>query len=148
MGPGQYGQWGQASTWPVGPGQYWPVGPGPPIPPPPVWDNRACLTWLGFGRLAWFALACPPLPQCRCAGVWERSGLSQEQQHGGAKPLQPAEGRLLLLFKTFLICHELRQGRTSQGKPSQATKAKPSQTSSVVPNLRLSKHFWVFAFFF
>ena len=39
------------------------------------WDDIAGLAWLGFGRLAWFALAWPLCPSP------PRLGLSQEQQH-------------------------------------------------------------------
>ena len=53
------------------------------------------LAWLGFGRLAWFALARPRLSQLASPQL----GLSQEQQQrrGEASP-QPAEGGLLLLL--------------------------------------------------
>ena len=54
------------------------------------------LAWLGFGRLAWFALASlRGLSQLASPQL----GLSQEQQHWrGEAPPQPAEGGLLLLL--------------------------------------------------
>ena len=51
--------------------------------PPRPQDNGQA--WLGFGRLAWFALAWPRLSQLTSPQL----GLSQEQQQ------QPAEGQLL-----------------------------------------------------
>ena len=68
-----------------------PMGPWYPI------DGSAWpgLAWLGFGRLAWFALARPRLSQLASPQL----GLSQEQQHWrGEAPPQPAEGGLLLLL--------------------------------------------------
>ena len=89
--------------------------------------------------VAWLSLPWLVLP-CRSP----RLGLSQEQQDS-----RPSAGWRGFAPPCCCSCDkpsrgELRQGRTSQGKPSQATKAKPSQTSSVVLRLDFENifRFW------